>query len=140
MLTKFAAWVGDAPVVAHNVGFDLPFVLRHMPHDAAWQPSAVYDTLELAYQLYPDAGSYKLADLVRFVFGRDHGAAHRAMPDAEATAELFIDLTNGLRGAARGDPRPTSPPRSGAARPTTTAPSRAIGWRTSGASTASARR
>ena len=96
VLTKFAAWVGDTPVVAHNVGFDLPFVLRHMPSDAGWKPAAVYDTLELAYQLYPDAGSYKLGDLVRFVFGRDHAAAHRAMPDAEATAELFIDLTNGL--------------------------------------------
>ncbi|MGZ8563934.1 MAG: polyribonucleotide nucleotidyltransferase, partial [Candidatus Limnocylindria bacterium] len=96
VLTKFAAWVGETPVVAHNVGFDLPFVLRHMPGDAGWKPAAVYDTLELANQLYPDAGSYKLGDLVRFVFGRDHAAAHRAMPDAEATAELFIDLTNGL--------------------------------------------
>ncbi|MEO6059755.1 MAG: polyribonucleotide nucleotidyltransferase [Candidatus Limnocylindria bacterium] len=96
VLTKFAAWAGDTPVVAHNVGFDLPFVLRHMPSEANWQPKAVYDTLELAYQLYPDAGSYKLGDLVRFVFGRDHAAAHRAMPDAEATAELFIDLTTGL--------------------------------------------
>ncbi|MDP9468856.1 MAG: exonuclease domain-containing protein, partial [Chloroflexota bacterium] len=96
VLTKFAAWVGDSPVVAHNVGFDLPFVLRHMPAEAGWKPAAVYDTLELAYQLYPDAGSYKLGDLVRFVFGRDHAAAHRAMPDAEAAAELFIDLSAGL--------------------------------------------
>jgi polyribonucleotide nucleotidyltransferase len=95
-LTKFAAWAGETPVVAHNVGFDLPFVLRHMPSEANWQPKAVYDTLELAYQLYPDAGSYKLGDLLRFVFGRDHAAAHRAMPDAEATADLFIDLTTGL--------------------------------------------
>ena len=96
VLTKFASWAGETPVVAHNVGFDLPFVLRHMPSEANWQPRAVYDTLELAYQLYPDAGSYKLGDLLRFVFGRDHAAAHRAMPDAEATAELFIDLTTGL--------------------------------------------
>ena len=101
VLVRFADWVGDAPVVAHNVSFDLPFVLRHMPTERHWQPTAVFDTLELAYQLYPDAGSYKLGDLVRFVFGRDHAAAHRAMPDAEATAELFIDLTNGL--AARLD-------------------------------------
>ena len=96
VLVRFADWVGDAPVVAHNASFDLPFVLRHMPPERNWQPSAVFDTLELAYQLYPDAGSYKLGDLVRFVFGRDHAAAHRAMPDAEATAELFIDLSNGL--------------------------------------------
>ena len=98
VLVRFADWVGDAPVVAHNVAFDLPFVLRHMPTERGWQPTAVFDTLELAHQLYPDAGSYKLGDLVRFVFGRDHAAAHRAMPDAEATAELFIDLSNGLAG------------------------------------------
>ncbi len=105
-LTRFAEWTGALPVVAHNVGFDLPFILRHLPNDTGWQPSAVYDTLELAYQLYPDAGAYKLSDLVRFVFGRDHVTAHRAMPDAQATADLFIDLSDGLAGrldAIRGD-------------------------------------
>ena len=94
VLTKLVEFIGQAPVVAHNVAFDLPFITRNL--GASWEPTAVFDTLELAYQLYPDAGSYKLADLVRFVFGRDHGAAHRAMPDAEATAELFINLTDGL--------------------------------------------
>jgi polyribonucleotide nucleotidyltransferase len=96
VLPAFVAWVGEAGIVAHNVGFDLPFVLRHLPNDVAWAPSAVYDTLELAYQLYPDAGGYKLADLMRFLFAKDHPAAHRAMPDAEATAELFLSLTGNL--------------------------------------------
>jgi DNA polymerase III epsilon subunit family exonuclease len=95
-LGRFAEWVGDAPVVAHNVSFDLPFVLRHMSNEVKWTPSAVFDTLELGYQLYPDAGAWKLGDLVRFVFGRDHVSAHRAMPDAEAAAELFIHFTQGL--------------------------------------------
>ncbi len=96
VLPKFVEWIGDAGIVAHNVSFDLPFLLRHLPNDVSWEPRAVYDTLELAYQLYPDAGSYKLADLLRFAFGRDHEAAHRAMPDAQATADLFISLTDGL--------------------------------------------
>ena len=96
VLGNFAQWVGDAPIVAHNVAFDVPFVLRHLPNDVKWEPSAVFDTLELGYQLYPDAGAWKLGDLVRFVFGRDHAAAHRAMPDAEATAELFLHFTQGL--------------------------------------------
>ncbi|HEX2884777.1 MAG TPA: polyribonucleotide nucleotidyltransferase [Candidatus Limnocylindria bacterium] len=96
VLTNFTQWVGDAPVVAHNVAFDLPFVLRHLPNDARWEPSAVFDTLELGYQLYPDAGAWKLGDLVRFVFGREHAVAHRAMPDAEVAAELFIHFTQGL--------------------------------------------
>jgi DNA polymerase III epsilon subunit family exonuclease len=96
VLGSFVDWVGETPIVAHNTGFDVPFVLRHLPPDRNWKPSAVFDTLELGYQLYPDAGGYKLADLVRFVFGRDHAAAHRAMPDAEATAELFLNFTSGL--------------------------------------------
>ncbi len=105
VLTNFTAWVGDTPVVAHNISFDLPFVLRHLPNDVKWEPTAVFDTLELGYQLYPDAGAWKLGDLVRFVFGRDHAAAHRAMPDAEATAELFIALHPGPLGATRGAAR-----------------------------------
>lgn len=96
VLTRFTEWVGMTPVVAHNVSFDLPYVLRHLPNDVKWEPTAVFDTLELGYQLYPDAGAWKLGDLVRFVFGRDHAAAHRAMPDAEATAELFVHFTTGL--------------------------------------------
>jgi polyribonucleotide nucleotidyltransferase len=96
VLANFVSWVGDAPVVAHNVSFDLPFILRHLPTEVRWEPTAVFDTLELGYQLYPDAGAWKLGDLVRFVFGRDLAAAHRAMPDAEATAELFIHFTQGL--------------------------------------------
>ncbi|HEX2220940.1 MAG TPA: exonuclease domain-containing protein, partial [Candidatus Limnocylindria bacterium] len=95
-LPRFVEFVGDRPLVAHNVAFDLPFVLRHLPNDVKWQPKAIYDTLELGYQLYPDAGSYRLSDLTRFVFGRDHAEAHRAMPDAEATASLFIHFTDGL--------------------------------------------
>ena len=96
VLPRLVEWIGDAAVVAHNVSFDLPFILRHLPNDVHWEPKAVYDTLELAYQLYPDAGAYKLGDMVRFVFGRDHATAHRAMPDAEATAELFIHFTSSL--------------------------------------------
>jgi polyribonucleotide nucleotidyltransferase len=96
VLQRLVEFIGDAPVVAHNIAFDLPFILRHLPSESGWKPSAVFDTLELAHQLYPDAGGYKLSDLVHFVFGRDHAAAHRAMPDAEATAELFINFSAGL--------------------------------------------
>ncbi|HEU5326390.1 MAG TPA: polyribonucleotide nucleotidyltransferase [Candidatus Limnocylindria bacterium] len=96
VLGRLVEWIGDAPVVAHNIAFDLPYILRHLPPEVKWEPKELYDTLELGYQLYPDAGVWKLGDLVRFVFGRDHAAAHRAMPDAEATAELFIHFTQGL--------------------------------------------
>ncbi len=95
-LPALVKWIGDTPVVSHNVAFDLPFIFRHLPNDVEWEPRAIFDTLELGYQIYPDAGSYRLGDLVRFVFGREHADAHRAMPDAQATADLFIHFTTGL--------------------------------------------
>ncbi|MDQ3879976.1 MAG: polyribonucleotide nucleotidyltransferase [Chloroflexota bacterium] len=95
VLPRLIEWIGDAPVVAHNVAFDVPFLKRHLPNNVAWEPT-FYDTVELASQLYPDAGSYRLADLYFFAFGREHGPAHRAMPDARATAELFAHLTERL--------------------------------------------
>ena len=96
VLPRLLDWIGDANVVGHNLAFDVPFVRRHLPTEVQWQPKGLFDTLELAVQLYPDAGSYKLGDLVHFAFGRDHGPAHRAMPDARVTAELFIHLTERL--------------------------------------------
>jgi polyribonucleotide nucleotidyltransferase len=96
VLPRFVDWVGQAPVVAHNISFDLPYLLRHLPTEARWEPSGVFDTVEIATQLYPEAAGYKLTDLTRFVFGREHEPAHRAMPDAEAAAELFVNLTSGL--------------------------------------------
>jgi polyribonucleotide nucleotidyltransferase len=96
VLPRLVEFIGDSPIVAHNVVFDLPFVLRHLPNHIKWEPKAIFDTLELGYQLYPDAGVYRLSELTRFVFGRDHVEAHRAMPDAEATAELFAHFTDGL--------------------------------------------
>ena len=97
VLTSFAEWVGRGAggraTTSRSTCRSCCATCRTTP---AGSRRAVYDTLELAYQLYPDAGAYKLADLVRFVFGRDHAAAHRAMPDAEATAELFINLTDSL--------------------------------------------
>ena len=33
VLPRFVEWVGETPIVAHNVSFDLPYVLRHLPND-----------------------------------------------------------------------------------------------------------
>jgi DNA polymerase III epsilon subunit-like protein len=59
VLPRFVEWVGGAALVAHNIGFDLPFIQRHLPPEVRWEPKAVYDTLELGYQIHPDAGGHK---------------------------------------------------------------------------------
>jgi len=97
---KLLAFAGDATLVGHNVGFDLGFLEAALGAGFRFQPGAYLDTLVLAREAYPEwAESYKLGELARF-FGIDLSDAHRALPDAQATAQLVeifaADLPNRL--------------------------------------------
>ncbi len=89
----FLDWAGDALIVGHNVGFDLGF-LEAALDGTKIEPGRYVDTLVLAREAYPD-GDLKLGDLARF-FSLETEPNHRALPDAEATAELLIRLGNDL--------------------------------------------
>jgi polyribonucleotide nucleotidyltransferase len=93
-LLKF---VGDAPVVGHSVGFDLAFIEEALGDGFRFAPGSYLDTLVIAREGYPGAESYKLGDLARF-FGIDLTQNHRALPDAEATANLLLWFANDLPG------------------------------------------
>jgi polyribonucleotide nucleotidyltransferase len=94
---KLLAFVGDAPVVGHSVGFDLAFIEEAKGEGFRFQPGSYLDTLIIAREGYPGAESYKLTDLARF-FGIELEQNHRALPDAEATAELLLWFANDLPG------------------------------------------
>ena len=86
---KLRAFAGDAILVGHNVGFDLGFLEAALGDGTRYEPGTYLDTLVLAREAYPEwAESYKLGDLARF-FGVELSDAHRALPDAEATAQLL---------------------------------------------------
>jgi polyribonucleotide nucleotidyltransferase len=93
-LLKF---VGDAKVVGHSVGFDLAFIEEAIGDGFRFAQGSYLDTLVIAREGYPGAESYKLADLARF-FGVELGQNHRALPDAQATAELLLWFANDLPG------------------------------------------
>jgi DNA polymerase III epsilon subunit family exonuclease len=97
---KFLAFAGKATLVGHNVGFDLGFLEAALGDGFRFQPGTYLDTLVLAREGYPEwADSYKLGELARF-YGIDLSDAHRALPDAQATAQLVgifaADLPNRL--------------------------------------------
>jgi ATP-dependent DNA helicase DinG len=80
-------FVGDAPVVGHNVRFDLGFLQKSglLPYNE------VIDTYELASVLMPRASRYNLGSL-----GKQLGillpATHRALDDARVTMAAFNRL------------------------------------------------
>src|SRR5215217_7501637 len=84
---QLEAFIGDAPVVGHNVRFDLGFLqkLGLCPYNE------VIDTYELASVLMPTASRYNLGSL-----GKQLGillpATHRALDDARVTMAAFNRL------------------------------------------------
>ena len=89
-------WVGSqALIVGHNVGFDLGFIEAALADGTRVEAGRYLDTLVLARDAYPDQDAHKLSDLARF-FGLESEPTHRALPDAEATAQLLIRLGNDL--------------------------------------------
>ncbi|MEX2184803.1 MAG: exonuclease domain-containing protein, partial [Chloroflexota bacterium] len=94
---QLLAFVGDATIVGHNVGFDLGFIEEAKGDGFRFTPGTYLDTLVIAREGYPGAESYKLGDLARF-FGIELSQGHRALADAEATANLLVWFANDLPG------------------------------------------
>ena len=84
---RLEAFVGDAPVIGHNVRFDLGFLQKA----GLFQYNEVIDTYELASVLMPTASRYNLGAL-----GKQLGillpATHRALDDASVTMAAFNRL------------------------------------------------
>jgi DNA polymerase-3 subunit epsilon len=90
---QFLEFAGDAVLVAHNARFDLAFLDRETERlTGARLAGPVVDTVGLARRLLagrtPRAG---LASLAHF-FGTAARPCHRALPDAQATAEILLRL------------------------------------------------
>jgi DNA polymerase III epsilon subunit family exonuclease len=90
-------FIGDSTVVGHNVGFDLGFLEEALGDGTRFEQGRYLDTLVLAREGYPDLPNYKLETLSSF-FGIELAQNHRALPDAEATANLLIWFGNDLPG------------------------------------------
>jgi len=85
---QFQAFLGDDPVVGHNViGFDAPFLARA----GIIVPEDLYDTQDIASLLLPGLAEYSLAALAQ-VLGIEFPVRHRALGDADASRQVFLAL------------------------------------------------
>lgn len=90
----------DRIFIAHNVNFDWGFICAEIER-AKLRPIRCRRlcTLRLARRLLPNAGSWSLGALIRYL-GISTESRHRARADAEATANLLLHLLDLL--AAQG--------------------------------------
>ncbi len=87
----------DRTLVAHNVGFDGPFIMSALKDALGLELEVpLIDTVQLAQICYPTALSYRLSDLTETLEIR-HTQVHTAGSDARATAELFLKMKTKFR-------------------------------------------
>jgi ATP-dependent DNA helicase DinG len=84
VLTQFKEFVGDAPVLGHNIRFDLSFLRRL----GALQFNEYLDTYDMAAVLMPTAGRYNLGALAQLL-AVPLPATHRALDDARVTRAIY---------------------------------------------------
>jgi ATP-dependent DNA helicase DinG len=95
VLPELRRFVGDNPIIGHNVSFDLGFLRKQ----GLFESHANVDTFELASILLPFAGRYGLTHLLNYlnIETPPEDQAHRALDDAQATRRLFEALLDQAR-------------------------------------------
>ena len=93
VLKEFCDFIGNTPLVGHNINFDLSFINQSLVENGSFPLINVFwDTMEIARMYLPFTTDHKLSTMVSF-FGIKLDNAHRADSDALATGYLFNALT-----------------------------------------------
>jgi DNA polymerase-3 subunit epsilon len=91
---ELIAFLGEAPLVAHNALFDLGFLNAELERAGRMMLARdrLVDTLLLARRKHP-GGANRLDDLcARYRIDNSHRAKHGALLDAELLAEVYLEL------------------------------------------------
>ena len=96
ILPKFLEFCQDAVLVAHNANFDTGFIRLNAERKCGIEvKNTILDTLELSRALLPELKKHKL-DIICEKLGVSLEGHHRAVNDAEATAEVFLKFIDML--------------------------------------------
>ncbi len=92
VMADFDAWIGGAPfvAVAHNAMFDLGVARPFAAHCPRLFAAPCVCTVALGRAAVPGWPSYALDAVTQRLGIRFRGRRHRALPDAEATAEALL--------------------------------------------------
>ena len=87
IVPEMVSFLGDEPIVGHNISFDIDF----LSHKGIVLSNPTYDTLELARILLPQLPGYKLPEVAQYL-GIPCPVQHRALADAMTAKGVFTAL------------------------------------------------
>jgi len=97
VVDKFLAFIGDAPMVAHNAQFDRNFINHELSlcGRAALGHGRFVDTLDLAKTRFPGMHNSLDALCRRFKISLSEREKHGALVDAKLLAAVYLELKGG---------------------------------------------
>jgi DNA polymerase-3 subunit epsilon len=96
-LEDLLEFIGDAPLIAHNAGFDFAFLnaeIAACSRDPVCM-SRMIDTVTMAKKRHPGAKLSLDALCTRYGIDRSHRVKHGALLDAELLAQVYVELKGG---------------------------------------------
>lgn len=96
VLPDFLNFIGNSVLVAHNASFDIGFIRENCKKINAEISNAILDTLQLSRELFPQLKKHKL-DVIAKHLNISLDNHHRAVDDAEATANIFLKCIDILK-------------------------------------------
>ena len=90
-------FIGDAPLIAHNAGFDFGFLNAELTLCGS-EPvcmTRMVDTVQIAKKRHPGAKLSLDALCTRYGIDRSHRVKHGALLDAELLAQVYVELKGG---------------------------------------------
>ncbi|MGE3624319.1 MAG: DNA polymerase III subunit epsilon [Bdellovibrionales bacterium] len=93
----FLAFIGDAPLVAHNAGFDMGFINAELVRHGypALEKTRATDTVSMARRMFPGAPASLDALCKRFGVDASNRQLHGALLDARLLADVYLELRGG---------------------------------------------
>ncbi|KQM62498.1 DNA polymerase III subunit epsilon [Sphingomonas sp. Leaf17] len=91
-------FLGDAPLIAHNAGFDFSFLngeLKRCGRPVVNAKTRMIDTLQIARSRHPGAKHTLDALCNRFGIDRSHRIVHGALLDAQLLSQVYVELMGG---------------------------------------------
>lgn len=98
VMEAFADFIGSTPLVAHNASFDLSFLDNELNYISRFRENKTACSMLISRRLFQDAPNHKLRTMVEYCGLPSDDLFHRALADAEKTGQLWIAMTDMLKG------------------------------------------
>ena len=97
VMARFTDFIADDNLLAHNASFDKRFLDAELDRLSLHYPGQVICSLLASRRIFQHAPNHKLGTLVDYTNLAVEGDFHRALFDAQMTAEIWLKMLGQLR-------------------------------------------